>query len=52
LLPVLPHDRGGRFEANADGSALALGANPLTTSSGVYISLPSRLHLKTQPILS
>jgi hypothetical protein len=32
LLPVLPHNRCGRFEANADGSALvdkgALGSNP------------------------
>jgi hypothetical protein len=41
LLPVLPHDRGGRFQANADGAALVyegtLAAIRLTTSSGVNI---------------
>src|SRR5215831_20217751 len=41
LFAVLPHDRGGRFEADAYGAALvdkgALAAMRLTTSSGVNI---------------
>jgi hypothetical protein len=40
-VETLPHDRGGRFQSNADRAALidkgTLGGNALTTSSGVNI---------------
>jgi hypothetical protein len=45
LIAVLPHDRGGRFEANCDAAVLvdegALCGDPRLTTPGLLISTPS-----------